>query len=168
MMRPMERAARRLLLFSLVSLLAVLVLGMLRGAGPIRAWLADPDRARTAALFHSHFDQLCWLGAAAAGAVLWILRDGYRGPAWAPRVFSFAYAAGALLFSAAFALKLVAQAVGSGALARGGFAALVSLGGALLAAAVASGAVLVRGLEAGPAAEVRAGDAGPREPRSLV
>ena len=82
----MERAARRLLAFSFVSLLAVLVFGMVRGLAPVRAWLAAPDVARTAALFHSHFDQLCWLGSAAAGTALWVLRDSYRGAAWAPRL----------------------------------------------------------------------------------
>ncbi len=77
----MERAARRLLVFSFVCLLAVLVLGMIRGASP-------------------------------------------------------------LLFSSAFAVKLVGQRLGSAALESGAFAALVSLGGALLVAAAVAGAVV--------------------------
>jgi hypothetical protein len=135
-----------------VCLIFVLVLGMIRGIGPVRTWLAAPDAARTAALFHSHFDQLCWLGAAAAGTVLWILRDAYRGPGWAPRVFAFTYATGALLFSSSFAVKLAGQRIGSAMVERGAFAALVSLGGALFIAAVASGSVVVRGLVRGDAA----------------
>lgn len=142
----MERAARNLLVFSFVCLLAVLVLGIARGAGPVRVWLEAPVPSRTAALFHSHFDQLCWLGAAAAGAALWILRDAYRGPAWAPRLFALAYAGGSLLFSSSFAVKLAGLRFGSAALERGAFAALVSLGGALLIAAVAAGGVVARGL----------------------
>lgn len=146
MLPAMERSAHRLLVFSFVCLLAVLVFGMIRGMAPVRAWLDTPDAARTAALFHSHFDQLCWLGAAAAGAALWVLRDGYRGPAWAPHVFAFAYAGGALLFSSSFGVKLIGQRLGIAMLERGAFAALVSLGGALFILAVVSGAIVALGL----------------------
>jgi hypothetical protein len=142
----MERAARRLVLFSFLSFLAVLVTGTLRGIGPVKAWLDGPELLRLAALFHSHFDQLCWLGAAAAGAALWILRDAYRGPAWAPALLSFTYPAGALLFSTAFLLKVVGVRAGIEALARGVFGALVSVGGALLLVALAAGAAVAWGL----------------------
>jgi hypothetical protein len=154
----MRHSARGLLKFSFVCLLGVLVSGTMRGVGPVRAWLDHaPDAARTAALFHSHFDQLCWLGAAAVGAALWILRDTYRGPAWAPLVFAFTYSGGALLFSSSFALKLVGQRLGSAALQRVGFAVLLSTGGALLVAAFASGLLVAAGLLRGqPEREIAA------------
>lgn len=142
----MERSARRLLVYSFASLVAVLAFGTLRGSGPVRAWLDGPELLRNAALFHSHFDQLCWLGAAAAGAVLWILRDGYGGPSWAPPLFAWSYGAGALLFSTAFLLKVVGLRIESVILSRFAFGALVSVGGALLVVAMISGAVIARGL----------------------
>jgi hypothetical protein len=145
----MERSARRLLVYSFASLVAVLAFGTLRGAGPVRAWLEEPELLRTAALFHSHFDQLCWLGTAAAGAALWILRDRYGGPAWAPSLFSWTYPAGALLFSMAFLVKLIGLRIESGILSEFTFGALVSVGGALLAVAMVSGAAIARGLVRG-------------------
>jgi len=145
----MERSARRLLVYSFASLVAVLAFGTLRGVGPVRAWLDEPELLRTAALFHSHFDQLCWLGAAAAGAALWILRDGYSGPAWAPSLFSWTYPAGALLFSTAFLVKVIGLRIESVILARFTFGALVSVGGALLVVAMVSGAATARGLVRG-------------------
>lgn len=144
----MERAARRLVAFSFVSLLAVLAFGTIRGMGPVRAWLDGPELLRVAALFHSHFNQLCWLGSAAAGAALWIMRDAYRGPAWAPPLFAWSYPTGALLFSTAFLVKVVGLRIGSEALTRIAFGALVSLGGALLLVALVAGAVISWGLRA--------------------
>jgi hypothetical protein len=145
----MERSARRLLVYSFASLVVVLAFGTLRGTGPVRAWLDGPELLRNAALFHSHFDQLCWLGAAAAGATLWILRDAYGGPAWAPTLFAWSYPAGTLLFSSAFLVKVVGLRVGSATLARFAFGALVSVGGALLVVAMVSGAAIARGLVRG-------------------
>lgn len=145
----MERSARRLLVYSFASLVAVLAFGTLRGVGPVRAWLDGPELLRTAALFHSHFDQLCWLGSAAAGAALWVLRDGYNGPAWAPSLFSWTYPSGALLFSIAFLVKLIGLRIESVILARFTFGALVSVGGVLMVVAMVSGAVIARGLVRG-------------------
>jgi len=142
----MERAARRLVAFSFVSLLFVLVFGTIRGTPPVRAWLDGPELLRVAGLFHSHFDQLCWLGAAAAGAALWIMRDAYRGPTWAPALFAWSYSAGALFFSTAFLVKVIGLRLQSAALARLAFGALVSLGGALLIVGLMSGAVIASAL----------------------
>ncbi len=152
----MERAARGLLRYSFASLVAVLAFGTLRGTGPVRAWLDGPELLRNAALFHSHFDQLCWLGAAAAGATLWILRDAYSGPAWAPTLFAWSYLAGTLLFSAAFLVKVVGLRVEIAILARFAFGALVSVGGALLVLAMFSGTAIALGLARGKA-EARPG-----------
>jgi hypothetical protein len=138
----MERAARRLVAFSFVSFLAVIALGTIRGLGPVRVWLEGPELQRVAALFHSHFDQLCWLGTAATGAALWITRDAYRGPAWAPALLAWSYPIGALLFSTAFLVKVVGLRIGSEALSRVAYASLVSLGGALLLVALVAGAVI--------------------------
>ncbi len=142
----MERAARRLVTFSFCSLLAVLVTGTIRGMGPVKAWLDGPELVRLAALFHSHFDQLCWLGAAAAGAALWILRDAYHGPDWAPRLFAWTYPAGALLFSTAFLAKVVGVRLDIAALSRAAFGGLVSVGGALLLGALVAGIAIAAGL----------------------
>jgi hypothetical protein len=142
----MELAARRLLTFSFVSLLAVLAFGTLRGAAPFKAWLDGPELLRVAGLFHSHFDQLCWLGTASAGAALWILRDAYRGPVWAPPLFAGSYSAGALLFSTAFLVKVIGLRTESAAVARVGFGAVVSLGGVLLVIAFIAGAAIALGL----------------------
>ena len=151
MIAPMETAARRLVTFSFASFLLVLASGTVRGMGPVRAWLDGPELLRTAALFHSHFDQLCWLGAAATGAALWILRDAYHGAGWAPRLFTWSYPAGALLFSCAFLVKLFGLRLERVALSRVAFGALVSIGGALLIVALVAGAAIAVGvLRAGP------------------
>jgi hypothetical protein len=142
----MEAAARRLVTFSFVSFLFVLASGTIRGLGPVKAWLDGPELLRVAALFHSHFDQLCWLGAAATGAALWILRDAYRGAGWAPRLFAWSYPAGALLFSSAFLVKLVGLRLERVALSRMAFGALVSLGGALLLVALVAGGAIAVGV----------------------
>lgn len=142
----MERSARLLLASSFASLVLVLAFGTLRGIGPVRAWLDSPELLRNAALFHSHFDQLCWLGAAAAGTVLWILRDVYGGPSWAPPLFAWSYGAGALLFSSAFLFKVVGLRIERAVLSRVAFGALVSVGGALLLVAMIAGAVIALGL----------------------
>lgn len=145
-MPPMEIAARRLVAFSFLSFLFVLVSGTARGMGPVKAWLDGPELLRAAALFHSHFDQLCWLGASATGVTLWILRDDYRGARWAPRLFAWSYPAGALLFSCAFLLKILGLRLESAVLSRLGFGALVSIGGALLLVALVAGAALALGM----------------------
>lgn len=142
----MERASRRLVAFSLVSFIGVVAFGSVRGMPPVKALLDDPELLRVSALFHSHFDQLCWLGAAATGASLWILRDAYRGPAWAPRLIAWSYPVGAVLFSGAFLLKLAGLKLGSVVLARGAFGAVVSLGGTLLFVALVAAAAIAWGL----------------------
>jgi hypothetical protein len=141
-MTPIERHARTLLLFSLASLPLVIAFGTLRGIPAMRALLETPEAARSVASFHSHFDQLCWLGAAALGAALFLLREGYRGPAWAVRWLARAYIAGSLLFSVAHAVRAAGVAAGSERLARGGFGLLVSVGGTLLLVAMATGAIV--------------------------
>lgn len=151
----MELAARRLLVFSLASLVVVIAFGTLRGAGPVGTTADGAELAKYTALFHSHFDQLCWLGAAATGATLWISKDVYVGPAWAPAAFAWSYMAGASLFSVAFLAKVVGLRLGNDGLARFGFAALVSVGGVLLVVAMLGAAVLVRGLTRGRAGAPR-------------
>jgi hypothetical protein len=152
----MDRAARRLLLFSLASLVLVIAFGTLRGA--LRPAPEAAEVAKYTALFHSHFDQLCWLGAAAAGAALWILRGGYSGPAWGPVLFGWAYPAGAALFSVAFLVKVLGLRLESDALTHAAFGALVSLGGVLLLVAMCSAVVVVLGLLGRRASAPPAGD----------
>jgi hypothetical protein len=136
----MERAARRLLLFSLASFVAVVALGS--GLGPVQKALAGGDAARSLASFHAHFDQLCWLGSAALGAALLLLAPSYRGPAWAPALLTASYAAGALVFSVSHAVRAVGQRAGSDALSRTAFAILASVGGAALLVAAAGAATI--------------------------
>lgn len=137
----MERSARRLLLASLLAFPVVVALGSALGPAH-RRLSAFPDALRALDLFHTHFDQLVWLGSSALGAALHLLAPRYSGPVWAPRWLAPAYLLGALLFSVSFAVKGVALRLGMVALARWTSPLLASLGGvSLLVAAVCAATV---------------------------
>jgi hypothetical protein len=152
----MERSGRRLLLFSLASFVAVVLLAS--ALGPAQKALAGTEAARAIALFHAHFDQLCWLGSAALGATLLFLARAYRGAAWAPALVSWAYPAGALTFSCAHAVKALGLALDLPALPRAAYPVIASLGGVLLlVAAFGVGAIVASSLRRAGAAEREAG-----------
>lgn len=136
----MERAARRLLLFSLAAFVAVVVFAS--ALGPVQKALAGTEAARSIASFHAHFDQLCWLGSAALGATLLLLARSYSGPAWAPSLLAASYAAGSLVFSCAHVVRAIGERTGSAGLSGIAFRILASVGGvALLVAAAAAAAI---------------------------
>jgi len=132
----MERAARLLLIFSLLAFAAVVCLGTLRASPAHLVMDTDPVVVQALQSFHSHLDSLAWLGAAALGAVLRLLAPTYRGPPWAPRALAPTYAAGAVLFPVAFAAKGIGLRLGVGPFVRPIAPLLASVGGlSLLAAA---------------------------------
>jgi len=138
----MERAGRHLLLFSLVSLLAVLALGVARASPSVRALIDTPESVKSLGAFHAHFDSLCWLGSAAAGAALLGLGRAWRGPAWLPAAFAWSYIPGTLLFATSYGLKGLGERLGSPLLARGAFFTLASVGGSCLFVTIGAGAAL--------------------------
>ena len=143
----MERAARQLLLFSFTCFVGVIAFAMV--LGPAHKAVHSRDVARSIDLFHQHFDQLCWLGAAALGTALRHLAPRYAGPAWAPARLARAYALGSVTFAAAFVPRAIGQLTGAALLARVGFAALASIGGASLVAAAVSATAIIRALARG-------------------
>jgi len=145
----MERSGRTLLLFSLASFVAVVVFAS--ALGPLQKHLAGTDAARALASFHTHFDQLCWLGSAALGAALHFLAGSFRGPAWAPRLLAASYAPGALVFSGAHVVKAIGLRSGSAGLPGAVFPALASVGGVALLVAAAAAGTIAWSLARGPA-----------------
>ena len=145
----MERSARRLLVFSLASFAAVVVFAS--ALGPLQRALEGTDAARAVSSFHTHFDQLCWLGSAALGAALLLLARSYAGPAWAPRLLAGSYTAGALIFSGAHAVKAAGLRLGWSGATRIVFPALASIGGVTLLVAAAAAATIAWSLVRAPA-----------------
>jgi hypothetical protein len=148
----MERSARQMLLFSFGSFVLVLAFGSVRAMGPLRHVLDTPASTKSLQAFHSHFDQLCWLGSAALGATMWILRDAWRGPRWVPPTFNACWFAGSVLFATSFFVRGVGEALSRPALARGAYALLVSAGGSLFFPVMALGAWIALGAVRAPSA----------------
>jgi hypothetical protein len=152
----MERSARLLLVSSLAGFAAVIVLGTIR-ASPAHRLLDTPESVKSFQAFHSHFDALVWLGAAALGTALRSLASAYRGPAWAPRALAPAYLLGATVFSTSFAVRALGERFGVAVLARPVAPALASSGGVLMIAAAACALVVAFGVVRGPAEEAELG-----------
>ena len=142
----MDRAARLLLVYSLLAFAAVIGLGILRASPAHLAMDTDPAVVQALQSFHSHLDGLAWLGAAALGAVLRLLAPAYRGPPWAPPALALAYGAGAVLFPVAYALKGIGLRLGLGLLPALLAPLLASLGGLLLLAAGGCALVIAWGV----------------------
>lgn len=139
----MTPPVRRLATFSLGAFVVVVVVGTVRAAPtPLKGFIAAvPEAEKAMASFHSHFDALCWLGAAALAAALHLLDDAGRlAGGWAWRLAA-PYMAGSLLFSTGFAVKALGLAAGIPAIGKGLATALISGGGLCLL--VAAGAALV-------------------------
>ena len=134
-----------MLLFSFASFLLVLAFGSVRAMGPLRQLLDTPASARSLQAFHSHFDDLCWLGSAGLGAAMWAFRDAWRGPRWVAPAFNACWFAGSVLFAGSFLAKGLGEATGHPALARAGYAILASVGGTLFFPVMALGAWIAIG-----------------------
>ena len=147
----MERAARRLFLYSFVSLLAGLALGVARASPAARALLDTPESVKSLGAFHAHFDSLCWLGSAAAGATLLALARRFRGAAWLPGAFSWSYVAGTFLFTASYGVKGLGERLGSTLLARAAFFTLASVGGSLFLVTIGAGVAIAWSVARTPA-----------------
>lgn len=67
----MKSDTRRLFLFSFLSFMIVILMGTLNA--PLKKSFQNTDIWTNVTLFHSHFDQLSWLGSAAIGAIFYFL-----------------------------------------------------------------------------------------------
>jgi hypothetical protein len=81
--------SKKLIIFSFLSFIFVFVFGAV--FSPMKKAISDPEVLRNFDLFHNHFDQLCWLGAAAIGATLYFLRDKYSGSNRLLNIFTHIY-----------------------------------------------------------------------------
>ncbi len=125
----MIKNSKQLMKFSLISFLFVFIFGLIRSSGPFKTFFADPDAMSNVMLFHSHFDQLCWLGAAAIGAAFYVFKDSYDGGEKSVRIFTKLYIIGTLIFSLAFLIRAVGFASGTVILQKILFILFVSTGG---------------------------------------
>ncbi len=124
----MKRQALLLSNFSFICFIAVFVFGL--AFGPLQKAYGDHAAVmRNLSLFHNHFDQLCWLGAAALGATLYVARDRFAGSERVLRVFGASYMLGTSLFSMAFLARALGLILASPAVERHVFLGLVSVGG---------------------------------------
>jgi hypothetical protein len=138
---------RQLTRFSLGAFVLAIVFGTIRAAPtPLRAALAaSPEAERAMASFHTHFDALCFVGAAALALLLNLLGEVPRAPAWTARALAGGYAAGSAFFSFGYAVKGLGLLAGQPLLWRGLATAMISGGGLLLLGAAASAALLLLG-----------------------
>jgi hypothetical protein len=141
----MERSARLLLVTSLAGFAAVIGFGTLR-ASPAHKLLDTAESVKSFQAFHAHFDALVWLGAAALGTALWLLRDAYRGPAWVPRALAPAYGLGAVVFSCSYAVRALGERFAIPALVKPLAPLLASAGGLCLVAAAGAALVIAWGV----------------------
>ncbi len=123
----MRKQAMRLFVFSFICFLGVFVFGSI--LGPLQKIYNDPQVVRNFNLFHNHFDQLCWLGAAAIGAFFYAARNRYTGSGRTLRIFTITYMLGTTLFSFAFLVRGAGLIVMSPMLEKTAYTGLVSLGG---------------------------------------
>lgn len=123
----MQKQAMQLFAFSFICFIGVFVFGSI--LGPLQKIYNDPQVIRNFNLFHNHFDQLCWLGAAAIGAVLYAARDRFNGSERILRIFTISYMLGTTLFSFAFLVRALGLILMSRMLEKGVYMGLVSLGG---------------------------------------
>lgn len=123
----MKKQAKTLFIFSFISFILVFIFGAV--LGPMQKSLNSPEITRNLNLFHNHFDQLCWLGAAAIGAVFYFFGDAYQGASWLLKVFTLSYITGTTLFSFAFLLRALGIYNGSVLLQKTIFTLMVSVGG---------------------------------------
>jgi len=140
----MQKQAMQLFAFSLICFIGVFVFGSI--LGPLQKIYNDPQVIRNFNLFHNHFDQLCWLGAAAIGAVLYAARDRFNGSERILRIFTLSYMLGTALFSFAFLARALGLILMSTLLEKGSYVGLVSLGGLFNIITIITGIYVANGI----------------------
>lgn len=119
--------SKKLITFSFLSFIFVFIFGAV--FSPIKKAISDPEVLRNFDLFHNHFDQLCWLGAAAIGATLYFLRDKYNGSRRLLNIFTTSYMFGTLIFSVAFLIRGIGLSLKINMLQKNAYILLLSIGG---------------------------------------
>ncbi len=140
----MQKQAMRLFAFSFICFIGVFVFGSI--LGPLQKIYNDPQVVRSFNLFHNHFDQLCWLGAAAIGAFLYAARDRYNGSERILKTFTITYMLGTTLFSFVFLVRGVGIIAMSKVLEKETYIGLVSLGGLFNVITLITGVYVVIGI----------------------
>jgi len=125
----MIESSKRLMKFSLISFVFVFVFGVIRSMEFFKTFFNDQEAMKNIMLFHSHFDQLCWLGAAAIGAVFYVFNDLYLGKKRILENFIRFYIIGTLLFALSFLIRALGFALGIVIFRKFLFILLVSIGG---------------------------------------
>lgn len=151
----MRKQSMHLFVFSFICFIGVFVFGAV--LGPLQKIHHDPQVARNLNLFHNHFDQLCWLGAAAVGAVLYAARDRFTGSEKILRIFTASYMLGTTLFSFAFLARALGLIVMSNMLEKSAYLGLVSLGGLFNIITIISGIYVAIGIVSRGSGEPRKG-----------
>jgi hypothetical protein len=126
----MKTQAVNLFVFSFICFIGVLIFGSI--IGPLKKSMAD-EVFRNISLFHSHFDQLCWLGSAALGGAFWVLASKFTGADRVIRIFVFSYALGTLLFSMGFLFRAIGLHYNSRMIKMSADIGMISFGGLLIA-----------------------------------
>ena len=137
----MKKQALQFFVFSFICFIAVFLFGSI--LGPLQKIYDDPKVMRNLNLFHNHFDQLCWLGAAAIGAVLYANRDRFNGSERILRLFTLSYMLGTAFFSFAFFVRALGLMIISKALENGAYTGLLTIGGLFNIITIFSGIYIV-------------------------
>jgi hypothetical protein len=140
----MQKQAMDLFVFSFICFIGVFVFGSI--LGPLQKIYSDPQVVRNFNLFHNHFDQLCWLGAAAIGAFFYAAHNRYNGSERILRTFTITYMLGTTLFSFAFLVRGVGLIVMSKMLEEEAYIGLVSLGGLFNVITLIAGIYVIIGI----------------------
>jgi hypothetical protein len=123
----MKKQAIRFFIFSFICFIGVLVFGSI--LGPIKRSFSDTEVFRNISLFHSHFDQLCWLGSAALGCTFWGLDHKFKGSEIVLKIFAFSYMLGSLLFSSGFLFRALGVIYNSSVIEKVATIGMISFGG---------------------------------------
>jgi hypothetical protein len=130
----MKTQSIRLFIFSFICFIGVLIFGSI--LGPLKKAIVDLDVFKNISLFHSHFDQLCWLGSAAIGATFWVLDPIFKGSETVLKIFAYSYMLGTLLFSMGFLFRAIGTICDSSIIEISANIGMISFGGLLIAVTV--------------------------------
>ena len=126
----MKKQAINFIIFSFICFICVLIFGSI--LGPIKKSFSDTEVFRNISLFHSHFDQLCWLGSAAIGCTFWVLDHQFKGSEMVLKIFAFSYMLGTLLFSSGFLFRALGIIYDSSIIEKAATIGMISFGGLLI------------------------------------